>query len=152
MGGIGRLLFQLFRALCYATLAFVVVGFAIVFILPSTGACPNIIDGKFSCTSSLATILANIGMLAVVGTVYTGLPAIFAFLGGCFLLLDFFNWRNRRAGVSAAPNPELDISVRSPSPAPAPAIGRFLLIGVGILFAIAIVGGIIAGTMESGGQ
>jgi hypothetical protein len=93
----GRVLFILFKAACYLTLVFVVAGVASLVVVTELGVCPRLNEGGISCISPGYEGLAKFGLTVVLGSVFTGLPALLALAGLVFLVRDLLRWRSRRA-------------------------------------------------------
>ncbi len=137
-------LLPLVRWICYLALAVVVAGFASMFILSASGACPTLGTGGIVCTTPFYKELATYGLTIVLLTVFTGLPGLLAIAGVFFLLHRIFLWRTRGASVPAA-------DTASPrQPTAKPSFLMFLLKAFAVLMGVAFLLGIIGGIVGAG--
>ena len=94
MAALKTALLVLLKLACYAGLAVVISGIAVMVLLGYLGVCPRLDGGgAMECASPTITALAQYAMAVILVTAFTGIPGLFAIGGLIFLVRDVMRRR-----------------------------------------------------------
>ncbi len=138
-----KLLFLVFRSLCYAALAVIVVAFAILIYLSVTDSCTSLGFDIINCEAPFDKNLAEYAISVVLLTVFTGLPGILAILGVIFATRSLY----RKYGSTSPKHPAQTVDGDKQDGHDHAGWKLFGKI-VALVLAVFFVAGIIAGILE----
>jgi hypothetical protein len=100
----GRALLILLRIICYLTLALFAVAIVSMIFLSDRAVCPRLDAGRVQCITPFYEGLANFAFGVLMSRII-GLPALLAFGGVVFLIIDLLRWRRCRKARQAGQIP-----------------------------------------------
>ncbi len=73
----------------------VVVGFALLYLLPQLGLCSRVSLEGIACSDPVSNVLAEFAMVIVITSLFTGLPPLVALIGAIILVHRLVRKRQR---------------------------------------------------------